>query len=380
MSLRRIFRHSRVLLVAAVVVAAASMFVLGPTTASTAASRATPPPPIRHVWIIQLENEGYPQTFGDPSADPYLATTLRSEGALLKNYYAIGHNSLDNYIAEVTGQAPDLQTQVDCPVWQPFEPTNDFVPPYHQLKGSGCVYPASVETIGNQLSAAHLTWKAYMQDMGNDPKRDHTTQTSEGPACGHPAVGKPDGTEVAVPSDQYATRHEGFMYFESVIDDSSYCDAHIVSFQPLLSNLSSVSTTPNYSWLTPNLCMDGHDSPCVDGDPGGLREINAFLQIWVPTIMASPAYKANGLIMITFDEGTTDGACCGETAGHSPSHPNTTEPGLGGPGGGRVGAILLSPSSSPEPSARSTTTTTRCSRASRTYSGCPTWATPRCRR
>lgn len=133
------------------------------------------------------------------------------------------------------------------------------------------------------------------------------------------------------------------MYFQSVIGDPTYCDQHILSFQPLLRNLASVSTTPNFSWLTPNLCNDGHDHPCANGDPGGLTEIDAFLQIWVPTIMASPAYKANGLIIITFDEGTTDGACCGETSGTSPSHPNTTNPGLGGPGGGRVGAVLLSP-------------------------------------
>ena len=58
-------------------------------------------------------------------------------------------------------------------------------------------------------------------------------------------------------------------------------------------------------------------------------------------IMASPAYK-DGLIFITFDEGSTNTACCGES-GRSPSHPNSAEPGMGGPGGGRVGAVLISP-------------------------------------
>jgi hypothetical protein len=46
--------------------------------------------------------------------------------------------------------------------------------------------------------------------------------------------------------------------------------------------------------------------------------------------------------IITFDEGTTDTACCGETSGVSPSHPNSAEPGMQGPGGGDVGALLLS--------------------------------------
>jgi hypothetical protein len=68
---------------------------------------------VRHVWVIELENQGYAQSFGTPSADPYLAKTLPRMGALLENYYAIGHASADNYIAQVSGQAPDLGTQAD---------------------------------------------------------------------------------------------------------------------------------------------------------------------------------------------------------------------------------------------------------------------------
>jgi len=341
--IRSLLSH-RGLLAAAAAVAALPLAVAGAGAASaTGAAHATfQPPPIKHVWVIELENEGFNQSFGDPSADPYLATTLPRMGALLTNYFAIGHDSLDNYIAQVTGQAPDTATQNDCGVWTKFEPTNVITPPFHQLTGNGCVYPGSVPTIGNQLSARGLTWKAYLQDMGNSPGRDRTTPTAQGPACGHPQVGTADPTEGATAADQYATRHEGFMYFESVIGNPAYCDAHVLSFQPLLKDLSKASTTPDFSWLSPNLCMDGHDAPCADGDPGGLTEINAFLQIWVPQIMHSPAYQ-NGLIFITFDEGSTSQACCGETSGVSPSHPNVAEPGMNGPGGGRVGAVLLSP-------------------------------------
>lgn len=325
-----------------------TMFASTAASAGTVASPGTAQPTVKlravkHVWIIELENEGYTQSFGDPAADPYLAVTLPHEGALLENYYAIGHDSADNYIAQISGQAPDTQTQNDCGVWNAFTPADDVEPPYNQLAGNGCVYPSSVPTLGNQLSDANDSWKAYLQDMGNDPARDHTTQTSAGPACGHPATGAEDTTEGAEPADQYAARHEGFMYFTAVTGNQAYCDAHIVSFQPLLSDLSKDSTTPAFSWISPNLCNDGHDAPCVTGDPGGLAEINAFLTLWVPQIMASPAYKDGGLIMITFDEGNTDTACCGETSGVSPSHPNVAEPGMQGPGGGKVGAVLLSP-------------------------------------
>jgi hypothetical protein len=80
------------------------------------ARSAYKPPPIRHVWVIQLENEGFTQTFGNPAADPYLARTLPGLGALLKDYYAVGHHSLDNYIAEISGCAAS-RTSSASPTW-----------------------------------------------------------------------------------------------------------------------------------------------------------------------------------------------------------------------------------------------------------------------
>ena len=74
-----------------------------------------------------------------------------------------------------------------------------------------------------------------------------------------------------------------------------------------------------------------------------MAQADAFLARWVPTITAAPAYRDGGLIVITFDEGSDAAACCGETPGISPSHPNVPLPGKTGPGGGRIGAVLLSP-------------------------------------
>jgi phosphatidylinositol-3-phosphatase len=335
----------RAALAAAASAVCAAITLSGATLAgaTAAAPQAYHPPAIKHVWVIQLENESFGDTFGDTSY-PYLSRTLPGMGALLKNYYSIGHHSLDNYIAEISGQAPDSDTQNDCPVLVPFPGNAAVNSTFHQVEGNGCIYPASVQTIGNQLTARGLSWAAYMQDMGNTPSRDHTTGTSQGPACGHAKTGSPDTTEKATAADMYAARHEGFMYFESVIGNQSYCDAHILSFQPLLKDLSKASTTPSFSWVTPNLCNDGHDSPCANGQPGGVADINAFLRQWIPRLMSSPAYK-DGLIIITFDEADTDTAasCCGETSGKSASHPNVAEPGGTGPGGGLIGAIALSP-------------------------------------
>jgi hypothetical protein len=286
------------------------------------------------VWIIVLENESAATTFGPASPAPYLAHTLTAAGATLPDYYGIGHESADNYIALVSGQGPNPQTQADCPLYDDFLQVGTA--PDGQALGSGCVYPPSVQTVGGQLAQAGLPWRAYEGDMGNDPMR-------EAAACAHPALGGPDTTQTATPTDGYATRHDPFMYFHSVIDDAAGCADHVVPLSRLPGDLANVAGTPSYSLITPSLCDDGHDATCADGSAGGLPRADAFLRAWVPRIVASPAFRADGLLVITFDEsagngGGDDSACCGETAS-----PNTFANGLAGPGGGRVGAVALSP-------------------------------------
>lgn len=307
-------------------------------------------PRIRHVFFIILENEDYASTFGEPSADPYLAKTLPAEGALLEDYYAIGHESNDNYIALASGQPPNPDNQGDCQDFDEF-PVSE-IDSEEVEQGIGCVYPDAVQNIGTQLTARKLKWKGYMQDMGNDPNR-------EAAACGHPGLNEKDETQDAVEGDGYATRHDPFVYFESIISNQAYCDAHVVAMGSpagqmpaaalkgetgLATDLKRTSTTPNFSFITPNLCNDGHDYPCTNqpSGPSALADIDTFLETWVPMITGSPAFKENGLLEITFDE--SDGpqsdasSCCEEKPG-----PASPEPGITGPGGGKIGAVLISP-------------------------------------
>jgi phosphatidylinositol-3-phosphatase len=281
---------------------ALTLFVIFNTQvfASTGKSAQSAIPPIRHVFVITLENKDFSETFGPGSDTPYLAETLRAKGALLTQYYGTGHSSLDNYIAMIGGQANNPQTSADCDTYADFHQTGTA--PEGQAVGEGCVYPASVETLANQLMAANLTWKGYMEDMGNDPARESST-------CGHPQLNAPDlaqraeAPSAAVPQgDMYATRHDPFVYFHAIIDLPS-CKSQVVNMRELETDLRSIDTTPNFSFITPNLCDDGHDSPCANGEPGGLKSINVFLQKWIPAILDSPAYKKDGLIIINFDEG-----------------------------------------------------------------------------
>ena len=296
-------------------------------------------PQVGHVFVIFLENENADSTFAPDSPAPYLSQTLPSQGAFIPNYYGVTHESLGNYVAMVSGQGSNPETQADCQFYTEFTGVGFDLD--GQALGQGCVYPASVKTVADQLAARGLTWKGYMEDMGNNPSR-------ESPTCGHPLLNSRDGTQSASVGDQYATRHNPFVYFHSILDTPA-CDANDVPLSRLPADLAKVKTTPNFTFITPNLCNDGHDDPCVDGSPGGLVAADAWLRTWVPRITGSAAFKRDGLLLITFDEAEADpqhpedadaSACCDEA-----QFPNTANNGgpIPGRGGGRVGAVALSP-------------------------------------
>src|SRR5271154_2925193 len=117
---------------------------------------ALAPGSINNVLVIELENEDAPETFGPGSVATYLNGTLVPKGELLENYYAIGHVSLDNYIAEISGQAPTPLTDSDCNLtgYSDVTPgTNDPNTAAYpgQVDGNGCIYPAQTPTIASQL-------------------------------------------------------------------------------------------------------------------------------------------------------------------------------------------------------------------------------------
>jgi hypothetical protein len=82
------------------------------------------------------------------------------------------------------------------------------------------------------------------------------------------------------------------------------------------------------------------------GTARGDGAADGFLQKVVPEILGSKAYKENGLLAITVDEAPSSGeyadssSCCGQ-----PTFPNlpALASAIGKPGGGQVGALLLSP-------------------------------------
>jgi len=300
------------------VLVAALACVLCPAVASAAR------PQVGHVWVIFLENKNFDHTFGPSPESPYLAQTLPAQGQLLTQYYGIGHLSLDNYIAAVSGQSPNPITQSDCQIFQDLLATTTDAD--GQVGGLGCVYPASVNTVADQLAAKGLTWRGYMQDMAKP--------------CDHPPVNGRDTTQSATAASQYAARHNPFVYFHSIIDTPA-CAENDVPLERLDVDLRSEVTTPNFAFITPDLCNDAHDETCADGGPGGLHRADMFLREYVPKILASSAFRHDGLLIVTFDESESGAeSCCVDD---TPNTPNAGGIDAIGSGGGRIGAVVVSP-------------------------------------
>ena len=236
------------------------------------------------------------------------------------------------------------------------------------MLGQGCLYPSGTETIGSELEVSGLRWRAYIQGIG-DPGQRHpatqtmttgTTTTTTGQAgttstaptttstasssaststsgsasaptvsdtsthagCPHPAQGATDGAQRAGADDDYVTWKNPWVYFDSVLDATT-CARDDTGLGQLAHDLRRQRSTPAFSYIAPDPCDDGSDTPCTPGARSGLGPADTFLKRVVPEIERSPAYRDNGLILITFDESPqsgpdwSTGSCCGE-----PTFPN----------------------------------------------------------
>jgi hypothetical protein len=155
--------------------------------------------------------------------------------------------------------------------------------------------------------------------------------------CVHPNSNALDDTPLAGAGSQYATRHNPFIYFHSLLDLGD-CSSDDVTLDRLPIDLRSVSKTPSYAFISPGACDDASVPACpattsssspgpsttAPDQPGGLVAEDAFLKLWVPKILRSPAYRRDGALMIVFTATAPAG-------GHAaPQHPV------------RTGALILS--------------------------------------
>jgi phosphatidylinositol-3-phosphatase len=219
---------------------AASTTNAAPGPAVTAPTPA--PEEYRHVVVVVLENHSFDTVIGNPQA-PYL-NVLAQQWSLATGYSGVSHPSLPNYLALIGGGTFGVSS--DC--------TACFV---------------AAPSLPDRLEAAGKTWKAYMEGM---PQPCYTGS-----------------------SGLYAQKHDPFMYFDDIRTDPARC-ARIVPYSSLAADFSSPSTAPDFAFVTPNLCNDGHD--CT------LSTTDTWLSREVPALLASPAFSVSpSLLVVTYDEG-----------------------------------------------------------------------------
>jgi hypothetical protein len=249
---------------------------------------------IKHVFLVSVTSPGYEAAFGAAPTMPYLATTLRPEGQLLSNYKLLGAAGLPNRIAAVAGQPPNPATKAECATYSEFSGAK--ANSQGVIAGDGCVYPVETLSFADQLGGARFSWHGYFDGMVN------------------PATGKPDncvrpeaeGADAPAPG-AYAASRNPFVYFHSLLDLGD-CSTNDLPLSELEGDLGKIETTANYSYISPTPCAAGTiDScaPAAEGAPAtveGAAAADAFLAEWVPKILASPAYKKDGLLIVAFDQ------------------------------------------------------------------------------
>jgi hypothetical protein len=266
-----------------------SLSTAGTATNTTAATTATPvrtsKGKVKHVFVIALSTTSYGAAFGPRSAAGYLNHTLRPRGTLLSGYRSLAGAELPDYLAMISGQAANADTRANCPVYADFpqaaKPTGAGL-----ISGRGCVYPNTVITLGDQVTASGQTWRGYLADMGKS-------------ACVHPSSGAHDSALLPFAGSQYDTRHNPFIYFHSLLDLGD-CSTDDTSLDALPAALKATSKAPRLSFIAPPLCDDAASTGCPGGKPGGIAGEDLFLKTWVPRIMGSTAYKHGGVLMIVF--------------------------------------------------------------------------------
>jgi hypothetical protein len=216
-----------------------------PATSAPCGTLTGPSHGVDHVIWIWMENKSYGDVIGSASA-PF-ANGLAAQCGVATNYHGVTHPSLPNYIAATSGGTQGI--------------VDDAAPSSH---------PLDAASIYSQLGGAGKTWRDYAESA---------------PA---PCPLTSSGT--------YAVRHDPAAYYTSIRGACAGSDVPMgtTSSGNLIDDLTN-GTLPAFSFVTPDLNNDTHDSAVATGD--------AWLQSWLPKIAASPTYRAGKtVVFVVWDE------------------------------------------------------------------------------
>ena len=290
-------------------------------------------PRLDHVFIIMMENHYYGQILGNANA-PFI-TSYAASANLAKNYFAVGHPSLTNYLEVVGGSnfgilnddspdwhnnscvsnlelgqtADETATTNICPIagvgmdaaTPAVDTTNEGTPtePVYNTP----IDPAKTVgmSIADQLDEAHMSWKSYQESL---------------PPYGADRVNNSDGllsdlTQAAPGMPKlYAVKHNPFVYFASVQsgEDRDNSLRNVVDLNQLYIDLAR-DRVPNFAFIAPNQCHDMHGRGSTEVGPGcsvdanNIAQGDATVKALVTGIKASKMWKeGNNVIVTVWDE------------------------------------------------------------------------------
>jgi hypothetical protein len=254
-------------------VAFAPLLLLIPGTPPAAASGgAEGVPGFDHVYLVIGENTELGQI--NKSNAPFLMGTLKPSSAWLTNYFALTHFSEANYVGMTSGQYTACQ----------------------QFDYSAASCHQDVGNLFAQLDTAGVSWLAWMESMPAP-----CTLTSTG------------GVKT---QNHYGAKHNPPIFFDG-IEGSAGSWTDPATGECLTKDIPTGGTGPNdmsafnaavagggtaqFNFVVPNECEDGHDNCKPTGN--SVTQFDQFLQREIPKIQAG---DPNALILVTFDEGTSN--------------------------------------------------------------------------
>jgi phosphatidylinositol-3-phosphatase len=199
--------------------------------------------------VIIEENRSFEEIIGSPAA-PFL-NRLAAHGTLLTRSYAVTHPSLPNYVALLSGRTPIRR---DC---------------------RACTFAGP--TLVDQLEARHISWAAYFQ-------------------------GLPQPCSMVAGAGAYTEAVDPFMHAARIRDHPSRCD-RVLPFSRFPVDLAA-GRLPTVFFVMPDLHHEMHSGP--------VRVADAWLRRLVGELRASPVWRQDTRLVVTFDESSRHDvrSCC----------------------------------------------------------------------
>ncbi len=225
------------------------------------------------IIVVIEENHSAGQIIGNSLAPT--VNRLAQQGTTLTNMFATRHPSLPNYIALISGSTQGISS--DCGMCN-----------------------VSARNLVDQLEAAGISWKAYMQGLPASCSADVKT------------------------AGAYAKKHNPFEYFTDIRNDPARC-RNIVPLTQLATDIAN-NRLPQFVWITPDLDHDMHGVGEGLSNAKLVPVADAWLATLYQQLSTSPAWRQDTRLVITWDEGAGGDRngpheCCNGDAvgGHIPS-------------------------------------------------------------